>query len=425
MSASEELNAALERLVSGTPTEDDRRSVQHALLAGHIVYVAGERNVAIGGDAAGAIIVTGDQSQVIKLDLSGASYEKLQERLFPSPRGIPPPFPELIFIGREGAVRDVKTLLGLGRSPSEAFRVAIVRGWPGVGKTTLVSVLSRDPDVAESFPDGVLWASLDQKPALISILAGWGRALGRNDLLRVPTAEEAVKQLGAILQSKRMLLIVDDVWEAGHGAIFLLARGGNCGLLFTTRLPTVAETLAQRPEAIYYLDVLSEDDGLKLMTILAPNVVSQYPGECRELVRDLERLPLAIHVAARLLSAESKHGWGATELLKNIREGAAVIRAVAPPDRVEEGGIPTVTALLQKSTNMLDEKTRDCFAYLGAFAPKPATFDLEAMKAVWQVPDAKPIVRELVDRGLLEPTGSGRFQMHALLVAHAKSLLTE
>jgi hypothetical protein len=48
------------------------------------------------------------------------------------------------------------------------------------------------------------------------------------------------------------------------------------------------------------------------------------------------------------------------------------------------------------------------------------------MKAVWQVEDPKPTVRILVDRGLLEPiTEIGRFQMHALLVMHAKTLLTE
>jgi len=415
MTTSPELKSALERLMASTSSENDRRLVQEALLAGQIVF--GDRNVAIGGNAAGAVIITGDQAQV-KLDLPDTVYEKLRERLFPTPLGMPPPFPELIFIGRDQAVRDVKERLG--HSP-----VAVVRGWPGVGKTTLVGVLSRDSEVSQAFPDGVLWASLDQKPSLVSILAGWGRALGRDDLLRVPTAEEAARLLGNLLSHKKMLLIVDDVWEIAHGALFLQVRAGQCAVLVTTRLPAVAEALAQTEQAIYYLDVLTENDALKLMRVLAPAVVDQYSEECRLLVNDLERLPLALHVAARLLRTESRHGWGVADLLADIREGAALIKAQAPADRMEEGRIPTVTALLQKSTNLLDEHTRDCFAFLGAFAPKPATFDLEAMKAVWQVPDPKPIVRELVGRGLLEPAGSGRFQMHAILVAHARSLLTD
>jgi hypothetical protein len=418
------LKDALERLVTGAATDQDRGDVQHALLAGRIVYTAGARGVAIGGDATGTVIITGDQNQV-KFELAVPDYEGMQERLFPPPQGIPPPFPELIFIGREEALRDVKVLLGVGGTPSAPSHTAVVRGWPGVGKTTLVGVLSRDPEVGQTYADGVLWTSLDQKPSLMSILAGWGRALGRDDLLRVATPEEAVQQLGAILRHKRMLLIVDDVWDAGHGALFQQTRGSGCGLLITTRLPEVADALAQTDEAIYNLPVLAEEDALKLMRVLAPAVVEEHPDECRELVKDLEYLPLALHVAARLLRAEARLGLGVSDLLRDIREGAAVIESIAPADRFERGTIPTVAALLQKSTDVLDERTRDCFAYLGAFAPKPATFDLEAMRAVWQVDDPRPAMRELVVHGLLEPVGSGRFQMHALLVKHARSLLTD
>jgi hypothetical protein len=63
--------------------------------------------------------------------------------------------------------------------------------------------------------------------------------------------------------------------------------------------------------------------------------------------------------------------------------------------------------------------------YLGAFAPKPATFDLPALQAVWQVDDPKPAVRQLVGHGLLEPVGGGRFQMHRILVDFARSLCTQ
>jgi hypothetical protein len=420
----DELKAAVQRLIDGTATEDDRRAVQQALLAGKFVYAAGEGSVAGGGEAMGTVIITGDQTE-IKFELNEAVYERLKQRLFPPPHGIPPPFPGLLFIGREQAVVDVKRLLGIMSSASSQSHFAVVRGWPGVGKTTLVSVLSRDPDMAGAFPDGVLWTSLGQDPALMTILAGWGRALGRDDLLRVPTAEEAVQQLAAVLQHKRMLLIVDDVWETAHAALFLQARGENCGLLVTARPTKVAEALAQTEDAIYNLPVLTEDDALKLFRILAPDVVNQHPNECAELVRDLECLPLALHVAGRLLRVESKLGWGVTELLQDIREGAAILEAEAPADRIEGERIPTVMALLKKSTDKLDGQTRDCFAFLGPFAPKPATFDSAAMKAVWQVDDPKPIARELVNHGLLEPVGAGRFQMHALLVQHARSLLTE
>jgi hypothetical protein len=56
-------------------------------------------------------------------------------------------------------------------------------------------------------------------------------------------------------------------------------------------------------------------------------------------------------------------------------------------------------------------------------APKPATFGLDAMSIYWKVDDPKPIARVLVKRGLLEYIPElERFQMHALLVAHAQTI---
>ena len=86
--------------------------------------------------------------------------------------------------------------------------------------------------------------------------------------------------------------------------------------------------------------------------------------------------------------------------------------------------LPTVEVLFRRSTDRLDAVTRECFAYLGMFAPKPATFDVEAMKAVWMVDDPEPIIRKLVGFGLLERVGAGRFQMQNLLAQHALSLLS-
>ncbi len=169
---------------------------------------------------------------------------------------------------------------------------------------------------------------------------------------------------------------------------------------------------------------MSEAKALELLGALAPTVVVRHPAATLELIRELEGLPLALQVAGHLLHSEASLGFEITQLIAELREGATLISAAAPADHARMGDQPppTVAALLKKSTDRLDRDTRDCFAYLGAFAAKPATFDLAAMKAVWRVDDPKAIARILVARGLLEPV-AGRFQMHALLVMHAKSLL--
>jgi hypothetical protein len=172
--------------------------------------------------------------------------------------------------------------------------------------------------------------------------------------------------------------------------------------------------------------VLTEESALKLLRALAPSVVKEHLNESLELVRDLEYLPLGIQVAGRLLNEETRMGLGGVgTLLEQLRSGRKLLEAKAPADRMdlEKQTLPTVAVLLKQSTDRLDERTRECFARLGAFAPKPATFDIEDMKAVWHIDDPSPIVRTLVNRGLLEPLGGGRFQMHALLVLHADSML--
>jgi len=143
-----------------------------------------------------------------------------------------------------------------------------------------------------------------------------------------------------------------------------------------------------------------------------------------ELVNDLEGLPLALQVAGCLLHTEFELGWSIIDLLTDLRQGAALMQANAPAGMIglEQETRPTVAKLIQKSTDRLDEATRMRFAYLGLFAPKPATFDLEAMAAVWNLPDPRPVIRTLVNRGLLEPLSSGRFQIHALLVMHARTI---
>jgi len=433
------LESSLQRLAKGDFTEADREVIKTALYNGQLQPVVDKPGANTTGkapksisarDVSKAIVIVGDHADV-RVELGESLFQFISERLFPTPFGIAPPFPVSIFVGRKGALDDMKRLLGTGRRVRKS-NVVIVRGWPGVGKTTLVSVIGRDPDVIKAFPDGVLWASLTlkpngAKPDLLSEMATWGRALGTDELLRTPTLDEASKRLGYLLQDKKMLLILDDVWEAEHAIPFLNAAGHKCATLITTRETTeVAIDLAPFPEAVYVLPVLTEEDGFHLLRIISPAAVREHPDECRELVRALECLPLALHVAGRLINTELQVSGDAKQLqklLKDIQDGAAIIRAKAPANRAEGGARPTVQALLKKSTDLLDKYTRECFAFLGPFAPKPATFDLKALKSQWEVKDPMPIVSKLVGHGLMELAGSGRYQMHALLVAHARSLL--
>jgi DNA-binding SARP family transcriptional activator len=334
-----------------------------------------------------------------------------------------PALPSLV-IGREQTLHDIRLRLGIGGGDMRP--ITIIQGWPGVGKSTTVAALAHDTEIASHFSDGILWTSLGETPNLLHQLTMWAEALGLGDLGRDAKVETISTQLMAMLRARKMLLIVDDVWHVEHAALFKVG-GQACAMVLTSRLHEVAQALAPTAYDIYRLAVLGEDTALELLRRLAPDTVAQYPNQSRELVRDLEGLPLAIQVAGRLLHTEAQLGWGVAELLEALHAGSSLLQAPAPSDMVTLGQetSPTIAALLKRSTDSLDDETRQRFALLGLFVPKPATFDLGAMAAAWDVPDPKPTARVLVNRGLLEPVSGGRFQMHALLVLHARSLLEE
>jgi hypothetical protein len=341
--------------------------------------------------------------------------------------GSAPPKPDLI-IGRDDDIAELKIRLGTKKDDKISFQIlTAIKGWPGVGKTTIASALAYDTDIVKQFPDGVLWTSLGQDPNIISDMAAWGRALGTSEILKAKTVEEAQSILAGILRNKRMLLIIDDVWKAEDAVPFKVG-GASCATLITTRLDMVADALAPAADNIYRLKVLKDEDALELLRRLAPTVVAKHPKECMILVKELEGLPLALQVAGRLLNKEANRGFGVTELISELREGAKLLEATAPADRADlvTETTPTIAALLYKSLDLLDDATKDCYAYLGVFASKPATFDMNAMKYCWQIEDPKPVIGILVDRGLLEFVQElDRYQMHALLVMLAKSLLTD
>ncbi|MEQ8675746.1 MAG: BTAD domain-containing putative transcriptional regulator [Aggregatilineales bacterium] len=335
-----------------------------------------------------------------------------------------PPVPDLI-VGREDALQSMQSRLAALRDATTTTpKIQIVQGWPGIGKTTLTAMLAHDPYVHMLFPDGVLWTSLGEAPDLFSELTVWANALNV-DISGVTTIEALSSRVMVALKSQRMLIVVDDVWDVAHVTPFRVG-GSQCVMLMTTRLNSVVQSVAVRPQDIYKLPILSDMDSIALLETLAPVAVQEAPDEIRALVHDLEGLPLALQVAGRLLRAEASMGWGVKKLLNELRHDARLLAENAPADRQDsQDEVPlTVEALLRKSTNLLDAESRERFALLGVFAPKPAYFDEDALQAVWAVDEPRKTIRLLVERGLLEPATQGQFQIHALLVMHAKSMFT-
>ncbi|WP_047864342.1 tetratricopeptide repeat protein [Rubrobacter aplysinae] len=405
-------------LLSGRGKDTGKRSV-----------ALGERSVSAGGDIRGNV-ATGNRYE-LNFKFGGELYEESAARTsVPSMFGMVPALPET-FVGRENDLAELKENLRTGVEDETSAPVqvlTVVHGWPGVGKTTVAAALACDREVEEMFPDGVLFASLGQEPEILSTLVTWARALGAGDLSDAESVSEASARLAAAMREKRALLILDDVWESAHAAS-LAVGSRRCGTLVTTRLSRVAQEISPRTEGIYRLGVLSKEESLELLRQLALDVVTEHLEESGQLVQELDGLPLAIRVAGGLLAAESYRGLDVPELLEELREGKRLLAAQAPPSYVQaaEQEVPvTVTALLRRSTERLRPLYRKRFAMLGVFPPRPISFDIPAAQDVWDMRSGpRMTLRALTDRGLIEPDGNGRFQMHSLLSAFAVSMIED
>lgn len=326
------------------------------------------------------------------------------------------------FVGRNTVVGEIRELLsnaGDGDSP-----VVAVQGLPGSGKTAVAAVVA--DGLRSAFPGGILWASVGPNPNQLSMLADWGRTLGAADLAGYTNVGAASARMKALLQDRDVLIVLDDVWKAEHVRP-LLVGGPASVVLATTRSRHAAREMVPSG-TILEIGSLNEAEAVTLLEELVPSLHEADRERLSELVAKLGCLPLALKVAGRLLEAEATLGLGVADLLDQIEEGKTLLAATAPPDLVDliEITTTTVTALLGKSTDILEDNERERFGRLGVFEPGPASFDLSAAGAVWDETneqDARATLNALVGRGLVDPDGSGRFSLHPVLRMQARFLL--
>lgn len=322
------------------------------------------------------------------------------------------------FVGRSGEVGAVRAKLA-GVGPAGAAGV-VVWGWPGVGKSTFAAWLAHDRRLRAAFPDGVAWVALGRDPNVPEALRRQAEGLGLPYPSGVDDPESIARRLIAAAASRRCLFILDDLWDAALLEAVSIA-GPVSATLVTTRAPAVADEL-DGLEAVR-LGELDAAGSRKLLRTIVPEVVDAMPAEIDRVIESADGLPLSLKVAGRLIRAQARRGGDVHGVVGELGAGVGILDARPPADRVDSEGEmpPTVRHIIARSVDSLGEMERACFADLAHVPDDPATFDAGLLGHLWQLDDPRPVIAQLVDLGLLEHVGGGRFRMHALLQLYAKS----
>lgn len=327
-------------------------------------------------------------------------------------------------IGRDLLLTQLKEHLCSGRKGS----AVALNGLPGIGKTTLAAALAQDPAIQAHFADGVLWAGLGPDPDLPGLLSRWGTLLGiaSAQAARLTSSEEWVKALRVIIGLRRFLLVIDDAWQIEAALAFKMG-GPHCAYLLTTRFPQLALQFA--PDGATAIGELSEEEGLTLLTQLAPEIMTTDPDNARLLVHSIGGLPLALTITGNYLRTQAYNKQprrirAALARLQNAQERLLLTSPLAERSTTLSSDISvSLQMIIALSERQLSEQAQSALRSLSVFPPKPNSFSEEAAVAVCMTP--VEALDELSDAGLLESSEPGRYTLHQVIADYAQTHLTD
>lgn len=293
----------------------------------------------------------------------------------------------------------------------------VIHGIPGVGKSILADELACDEIVKRRFAHGTLKTKLGQdadQDQLLSKLNDWIKELGRNSAFE--TIEGAKNQLYKLLQNRKILLIIDDVWNSEQISAFPSDMIG-CRVLFTTRNTNIFKDLFPTLEP-YYLIPLDLEQSLLLLTNLGCSIQEEQRRLAVELVEEVGRLPLAI----KLLASHIKDSIPLEHLLEQLREENNKLQIL-------DYGDTNLVALFNLSLKKLTERQKEHFSWLGVLAEDTIITSKIAIN-VWKIKQAQAsiILQQLENRALLMPNGQEKnnktYVMHDIAHSRARYLIS-
>ncbi len=248
-----------------------------------------------------------------------------------------------------------------------------LRGAGGFGKTTLAQALAFDDEVRAAYPDGVLWATMGDglregdRLARVQGLVEWWGSSEKGAVFS--TLEAARAHLAGLLDGRRVLIVVDDVWQSADVETFR----GAATLLVTTRYGQTLPAECRRVD----VDAMASSEAVEL---LASGLDVDEPARFAALARRLGEWPLLLRLVNRQLRELAAGGLDAAlREVEDELDEAGVTAFDVEDDSARE---KAVARTFEVGLRHLGAADRGCFEEFAVF-PEDADVPLAVVERLW------------------------------------------
>ncbi len=315
------------------------------------------------------------------------------------------------FVGRENELKRLTREL----LRSAGSHLLVIQGMAGSGKTVLASQLAYQ--LRQEFPDGVLWARLDNSGTM-TILSTFAAAFGV-DVGQYGDVASRSRIVRELLAEKQALMVLDDVVRS-EDVKPLLPPSGKCRVLMTTRHQHLSVTRgAFRLDLGPFVDVA---ESLSLFgQVLGEERLAKERQAFVEMAQLLGHLPLAIDIVASRLAFEP--GWKTAVFLARLQKEERRLRELAYEDQ-------SVRLSFKMSYAAMSPDLQRFLAILSLFTGEDFSDEAAASVAGVDLEDAQDYLRELFGLSLLQrgralADAPVRYGLHLLVRDYAAKQFSE
>lgn len=257
--------------------------------------------------------------------------------------------PDLVqpYVVRNGKLDEIKSALLAPESNGVALSTSI-QGAGGYGKTQLANALCRDDDVRAFFHDGVFRIVIGfeaRKSDVASKVLSIIRQLSDDDMLILENDDEIASSLATMIGSGKILLVVDDVWQAAQldplriNTPQLAEVCPNARLLITTRRAQFKRDFS----SVIEIDKMEAKEAVKLLCHGLKLDIYQHERRLLSLCEKLFRWSQLLAAANLfLLRATTEFGQSLTHALADLEaeidSGISGLDPRKPTDQTEAAG---------------------------------------------------------------------------------------